>query len=138
LDMVNAADRPLAVGLKHRNGEWLGVIGGVYRPGAAVLFLQLNDDRNHSRDSLSVVLRGYLIESLIREGIQECTFWAGTSAPLSHYVTYISTLGIHLDRPSYEWRLARGLVSAFGPWLPQKFKYDARWIAPFQNRYLAG
>jgi len=55
LDMVATADQVLAVGLKHRNGEWLGIIGGVYRPGTGVLLLQLSNDRNFPRDSLSVV-----------------------------------------------------------------------------------
>jgi hypothetical protein len=131
LDMVSTADQVLAVGLKHRNGEWLGIVGGVYRPGAGVLLLQLSNDRNFPRDSLSVVLRGYLIETLIRRGMRLFTIWGGTSPPLSRYVKYIPTLGIHLDLPNYQWRLARRLVAEFGPWLPQGLKSDARWIAPF-------
>jgi hypothetical protein len=129
--MTAAADRPLAVGLKHRNGEWLSIIGGVYRPAAGVLLLQLNNDREFPRDSLSVVLRGYLIESLIHQGMKEFIIWAGTAPPLSRYVTYIPTLGIYLDSPEYKWRLVRGLVSKFGPWLPRQLKQDASWIAPF-------
>jgi hypothetical protein len=131
LNMAATADRPLAVGLKHRNGEWLGVIGGVYRPCVGLLLLQLSNDRSFSRDSLSVVLRGYLIESLIRQGIRSFAIWGGTGPPLSRYVTYIPTLGIHLDLPKYEWRLARRLVAKVGPRLPRRFKPDARWIAPF-------
>jgi hypothetical protein len=50
---------------------------------------------------------------------------------LSRYVTHIPTLGIYLDSREYKWRLVRGLVSKFGPWLPKRFKPDARWIAPF-------
>jgi hypothetical protein len=131
LKMTAAADRPLAVGLKHRNGEWLSIIGGVYRPAAGVLLLQLNNDREFPRDSLSVVLRGYLIESLIQQGMKEFIIWAGTAPPLSRYVTQIPTLGIYLDSPEYKWRFVRGLVSKFGPWLPRQLKQDASWIAPF-------
>ena len=69
------------MGLKHRNGEWLSVIGGVYRPGAGVLLLQLNRDREFPRDSLSMVLRGYLIESLIQQGMREFIVWAGQPRP---------------------------------------------------------
>jgi len=132
LRMVGVADRPLAVGLKHKNGEWLAVIGGVYRPTSGVLLLQLNNDRNFPRDSLSVVLRGYLIESLIRQGMREFIIWAGTSAPLSRYAKYIHTLGVYLDFPNPSWRLTRRLVSILGPWLPQDFRFTARWIAPFR------
>ena len=65
--MAAVGDRLLAMGLRHRNGEWLIVMCGVYRPGAGVLLLQLNNDRDFPRDSLSVVMRAYLIESLIRQ-----------------------------------------------------------------------
>ena len=134
LDMVATADQVLAVGLKHRNGEWLGVIGGVYRPGAGVLLLQLSNDRNFPRDSLSVVLRGYLIETLIRRGSRVFTIWGGTAPPLSRYVKYIPTLGIHLDLPDFRWRLVRRLVTKAGPWLPKRLGQDAQWIAPFRRR----
>ena len=131
LKMIATADRPLAVGLKHRNGEWLSIIGGVYRPGAGVLLLQLNNDREFPSESLSVVLRGYLIESLIHEGMKEFIISDGTGPPLSRYVTFIPTLLIYLDSPEYKWRLVRGLVSKFGPWLPRQLKRNAHWIAPF-------
>jgi len=131
LEMTAAADRPLAVGLKHRNGEWLSVVCGVYTHAAGVLLLQLNNDRDFPRDSLSVVLRGYLIESLIHQGMKEFIIWAGTAPPLSRYATHIPTLGIYLDSPEYKWRLMRGLVSKVGPWLPKHLKEDASWIAPF-------
>jgi hypothetical protein len=134
LEMVAAADEVLAVGLKHRSGEWLGIVGGVYRPGAGVLLLQLSNDRNFPRDSLSVVLRGYLIETLIRRGIRLLTIWGGTAPPLSRYVKYIPTLGIHLDLPSFPWRLERQLVTKIGPWLPKRLGLDAQWISPFHRR----
>jgi hypothetical protein len=134
LDMVATADQVLAVGLKHRNGEWLGIIGGVYRPRAGLLLLQLSNDKNFPRDSLSVVLRGYLIETLIRRGTKLVSIWGGTSPPLSRYVKYLPTLGVHLDLPGFRWRLVRRLVTKAGPWLPKRFGLDAQWIAPFRNR----
>ncbi len=134
LNMAATADQVLAVGLKHRNGEWLGIIGGMYRPGAGVLLLQLSNDRNFPRDSLSVVLRGYLIETLIRRGVRLFTIWGGTGPPLSRYVKYIPTMGIHLDLPGFRWRLVRRLVTKAGPWLPRRLGLDAQWIAPFRKR----
>jgi hypothetical protein len=134
LDMVATADQAVAVGLKHQNGDWLSVIGGVYRPGAGVLLFQLNDDQGFPRNSLSVVLRGYLIETLIRRGMSWLSIWGGTAAPLSRYVKYIPTVGIHLDLPSFRWRLVRQLVAQSGPWLPKRLSEDASWIAPFRRR----
>jgi hypothetical protein len=131
IEMAASADRPLAVGLKHRNGEWLSVVCGVRRPEAGVLLLQLNNDRDYPRDSLSVVLRGYLIETLIHQGMKELIIWAGTAAPLSRYATYIPTVGIYLDSPAYGWRFLRWLASKLGPWLPKDVRRDMSWIAPF-------
>lgn len=134
LDMVASADQVMAVGLRHQNGEWLSMIGGVYRPGAGVLLLQLSNDTSFPRDSLSVVLRGYLIETLIRRGTRMLTIWGGTASPLSRYVKYIPTVGIYLDVPGFRWRLARRLVTQAGPWLPKRLGQDAQWIAPFRKR----
>jgi hypothetical protein len=134
LNMAATADEILAVGLKHCDGRWLGIVGGVYRPDAGVLLVQLNDDRGFPRDSLSVVLRGYLMETLICRGKKYFTIWGGTSAPLSRYVKYIPTVGIHLDLPSLPWRLARLLLKGVGPWLPKRLRRDARWVAPFHRR----
>ena len=131
LKMMATADRPLAVGLKHRNGEWLSIIGGIYRPSAGVVLWQLNNDSDFPADSLSVVLRGYLLESLIHDGMKEFIIWNGTRPPLSRYVTHIPALEIYLDSPEYKWHLVRGLVSTFGAWLPGQLKWDARLIAPF-------
>ena len=122
LTMAITSSRPLAVGLKHRNGEWLGVICGTYGPGIAVLYLQLNNDRDFACDSLSVVLRAYLIESLIRQGVQQFVIWGGTAPPLSRYATHVHTIGISIDSPDRAWRLARALKSATDCWLPSRLK----------------
>lgn len=129
LRMVAATTHPLAIGLKHPNGEWMSVLAGWYRPGGAVLCFQCNNDTDFGRDSLSVVLRGYLIESLIRQGLHDLVIWAGTAPPLSRYVTQIPTINIRIDVPSYRWRVARWILSNAGPYLPRRFAAAARWIA---------
>jgi hypothetical protein len=63
--------------------------------------------------------------------------WAGTAPPLSRYVTYLPTFGIHLDSPRSTWRIVR-LVSAVGPHLSKHIKDDARWVAPFPWPYRIG
>ena len=125
--MAASADRPLAVGLKHRNGEWLSVICGASTPVVGVLYLQLNNDRDFPRDSLSVVLRAYLIESLIRQGMKKLVIWGGTTSPLDRYAARFRTIGISIDSPDYAWRLIRGLKSTAGSWLPSRLQ---RWITP--------
>lgn len=132
LNMVSATEKPLAVGLRHRDGDWLSVIGGVYTADSGVLLLQLNNDVKYPRDSLSLVLRAYLIESLIRQKLNKVIIWGGTAPPLSRYVTSVPTIGVHLDVPSHAWRVARSLISTVGPWLPKRFHTDVRWVAPFR------
>jgi hypothetical protein len=129
LNMINATGRPLAVGLKHHNGEWLGVIGGWYVPRGAVLCFQCHNECAFGHDSLSLVLRAYLIELLIRQGLEELVIWADTGPPLSRYVTYVPTTVVRLDRPTYTWRMARLFFSKIGPRLPGRLAGAAQWIA---------
>jgi hypothetical protein len=129
LNMVAATGRPLAIGLKHHNGEWLSVIGGWYRPRGAVSCFQCNNDRNFGPDSLSVVLRSYLIELLICQGLEELVIWEDTGPPLSRYVTYVPTIGVSLDAPRYTWRVARAFLSTVGPRLPGRLSAAVQWIA---------
>ena len=129
LNMVAASHRPLAIGLKHHDGEWVSVIGGWYRPGGAVLCFQRNNDRNFSLDSLSVVLRAYLIELLIRQGLEELVIWSDTGPPLSRYVTYVPTIGVRLDALTYPWRVTRLLMATVGPLLPKRLADAAQWLA---------
>jgi hypothetical protein len=129
LDMVAAADRPLAVGLKHKNGEWLSVIGGWYRSGGAVICVQSNNERDFGAYSLCTVIRAYLIELLIRQGLSELVFWCGIGAPLSHYAALVPTIDVCLDVTKSPWRVARMLASTIGPLLPKRLAEAARWFA---------
>jgi hypothetical protein len=129
LNMVTAARRPLAVGLKHRDGKWLSVLGGWYRPGGAVLRFQCNHDRDFDGDSLSTVLRAYLIEHLIQQGLKELVIWGDTGPPLSRYVSYPPTIGVRLDVPTISWRLARLCMSKVGPRLPRRLASAVRWVS---------
>jgi hypothetical protein len=128
LRMVTAAGRPLAVGLKHSSGEWLSVLGGWYIPGGAVLRFQCNNEADFGHDSLSVVLRAYLIESLIRQGLKELVIWADTGPPLSRYVTYAHTMEVRADVSSHSWRMARSIISTVEPLLPNRLAAAAHWI----------
>ena len=128
LNMVAATHRPLAVGLKHHDGKWLSVIGGWYRPGGAVLCFQCNHDSKFDADSLSTVLRAYLIELLIGQGQKELVIWGDTGPPLSRYVSYPSTIGVRLDVPTVAWRAARFFMSKLGPHLPRRLASAVRWM----------
>jgi hypothetical protein len=128
LDMVAATHRPLAIGLRHHDGQWLSVIGGWYRPGGAVLCFQCNYDRDFDDQSLSTVLRAYLIELLIGQGLKELVIWGDTGPPLSRYVFYPPTVGVRLDVPTVAWRAARFVISKFGPHMPRRLASAMQWI----------
>ena len=128
MNVLMAADRPWAVGLRHRDGSWLSVAGGWFSGHRAILFLQLNNDRDHDVASLSVVLRAHLIETLIRNGTPELVFWSGCAAPLSRYTIPIPTIEVYLDTPALGWRLIRSMVGKTQPWMPRSIAADVRWM----------
>ena len=128
LNLVMAADRPWSVGLKHRDGGWLSVAAGWFSGGRAVMFLQLNNDRDYDDASLSVVLRAHLIETLIQGSIPELLFWSGCAAPLSRYAPPIPAMAVYLDTPALGWRLVRGMIGKTQLWMPRAMAADVRWM----------
>jgi hypothetical protein len=133
LKMLSAVDEPVLVGLQTSDGEWLAVAGGWCENGTATLLVQINNDREHSRDSLSQVLRSYLIEQLIAARIYELIFWAGTSFPLARYAQPVPAIAIYLDSQRVGWRLFRRLVSLVAPRLPRQLMRWGIWIAPLRQ-----
>lgn len=129
LNRVAASARPLAVGLRHKDGQWLSVTGGWYMPGGAIACFQCNNEEDFGHDSLSVVLRAYLIDMLIRQGLKELVMWADTAPPLSRYVSYLPTIGARLDIRARSWRVARSIISTVGPHLPKRLAAAAQWIS---------
>ncbi len=128
LNMVATIDRPLAMGLKRHTGEWLSVLAGWYRPRGAVLCFQCNDDQEFGQHSLSLVLRAYLIEHLIRQKLEELVIWWGSGPPLSRYVTYVPAMLIRFDESTLWWRVTRRVIAKAGPRLPKRWAEAARWF----------
>ncbi len=129
LNMVAAIDRPLAMGLKHHTGEWLSVLGGWYKPRGAVFCFQYNNDQEFGQYSLSLVLRTYLIEHLIAQKLKELVIWGGSGPPLSRYVTYVPTIVIRFDKPTFLWRTTRRVIATIRPHLPSRWAEAAQWLA---------
>jgi hypothetical protein len=122
LKVIEATDRPWAVGLRHRNGEWLSFAAGWHSAGRATMLFQLNNDREYGEASLSVVLRAHLIEALIENGTPELMFWSGCAPPLARYVTNIPAIRVHLDTPTPGWRLMRAAIGVAQ-------SHSSEWIA---------
>jgi hypothetical protein len=97
--MCLAADRPMLIGLKSHSGEWLSILGGWYDRDRATVRFQMKRDQEHRTDSLSVVLRGYLIEDLIRRGFQSIVFVRGVGEPLKRFCSNVPIVILYLDKP---------------------------------------
>lgn len=130
IEMISATERPLLVGLRHRDGEWLSILGGWYESDRAVIFLQMNSDRRHRNASLSIVLRGYLLEWFILRGVKKVVFWAGSGGQLSRYAEYIPSIAVHLDKQSFLWKAVRHIVAPLISLLPGPVANLAQWIVP--------
>jgi hypothetical protein len=135
LAMIESMPSRLLVGLRRPGGEWISVAGGWYAGDRAVLNMQLND-RACARDSVSLVLRSYVLEQLIKRGIRELVFWAGTSAPLSSYLAPREEFVAYVDSRSHSWRLVRLACVTLAKLAPATFGRWLKWEAPGGNGHL--
>jgi hypothetical protein len=129
LAMIEASSSRLLIGLHRKGGDWISVAGGWYVGDSAFLALQLND-RTCARESVSLVLRSYLIEKLINQGIRKLVFWNGTSAPLRFYTTPREEFTVYIDSRSHPWRLIRLACIALAKLAPITFGKWLKWQAP--------
>lgn len=130
LRMLSVVDRPILAGLRTRNGEFLSIVGGWHEFDRAVVVFQMNNERQHPQCSLSLVARGYLIETLIAQGARKLLFWAGAGPPLDRYCYYLPTTRIHLDPPGLASRLLRAVAARSSTFLPRRLAGFASWIDP--------
>ena len=126
---VLSTPNPWVVALRHANGDYLSVAAGWFDRGRATMLLQQNNDLEFGDASLSVVLRAYLIETLIGQGTPELVFWSGSAPPLSRYTQPLDAISLHFDARTFGWRLVRGMIGAAQPLLERFGGNDLRWVA---------
>jgi hypothetical protein len=136
LAMIEALPSRLLVGLRRRSGDWISLAGGWYVGDCAFLALQLNN-RTCRRESLSLVLRSYLIEQLINQGIRKLVFWNGTHPPLSLYTIPREEFTVYIDSQSHLWRLVRRACVTLAKLAPVTFSNWLKWEAPDANGKLS-
>jgi hypothetical protein len=128
--MLKAVERPVLMGLRHENGEWLSIVGGWREGDRIVVFIQMNNDQDYPEDSLCTVARACLIDTAIQQGTRELVFWAGVGLPLARYCSPVPTLDVHLDARTLFWRTTRRIVAAVSPMLSGKVAELAHWVVP--------
>ena len=133
LNMLSAVSERVLVGLQAPDGKWLSIAGGWCENSTATLLFQMNNDREYQGDSISQVLRSYLVEELIASGIHDLIFWSGTSAPLARYTRGIPAVAVYLDSPAASWRLFRMLVASVAFRLPRRLMKFGMWITPLRE-----
>ncbi len=129
LNMLAEVKRPLLVGLRI-NGEYVSVLGGWHESDRTTVFIRVNDDQDHAKMSLSIVLRAYLIEELIRQRVHTLLFWAGVGEPYLSQCEPGRTICAFVDRTSFSWRMVRRFSRSAIAWLPTPMADHLRWIAP--------
>jgi hypothetical protein len=131
LRMFEAVDCRILAGLRDANGEWLATVGGWYEADRAIVFCQMNNDTEYPHRSLSTVLRGYLLESVIAKSrIKKVFFWGGIGGPLLRHCEYLPTIAVCLDRPTFVWRGFRKAFGALVQFLPESLGSLAHWVQP--------
>jgi hypothetical protein len=91
--------------------------------------MQLNDTDAHRKASLSTVLRGYMVEHLIRYHVRELVCCGGIGEPLRHLATALPAKSIHLDKRLPLWQMLRWSVRAASKFLPPAIAAQAEWVA---------
>lgn len=130
LRMLARVKDPIYAGIRHQNGEWLSILGGWREPGYGVVFFQMNNDRDYPQSALCVTLRAYLIEGMIAARVPELLFWGGVGPPLRRYCRILPSTGVHLDLPTFGWRISRRLIGWLAHLLPARMGSFAGWVAP--------
>jgi hypothetical protein len=131
--MIGETQQPLLVGLRHGNGQWLSTLGGWYDHHRVVVIAQVNNDQEYPQYSLSSVLRAYLCEKLIEQGITEVVFWGGVVGPLHQYSELVPGICLYVDEARFGWRALRKTVQVFRWALPKRMAAMAQWIVPVRS-----
>jgi hypothetical protein len=82
--MLHTREDAFAMGLRSKDGTWLSVLSGWRRNGTTFIDVQLNHS-TFMRESLSAVMRAFLLEYEISVGQKYIVFVGGCSALLERY-----------------------------------------------------
>lgn len=120
IDVLEWAKRPLIWGLCGADGRRLSLLAGWREDDKVTLFSQMNRDLDHPHDSLSMVLRGYVLESLIESGVHTLDFWWGAVGPLARHARPFPTVNVTLQSKALHWRMLWRLLATLNRYCPTR------------------
>ena len=123
---------PVLAGLAAPDGRLVSVVSGVRAGNHLHLLSQFNDESLHTL-SPSLVLRGYLIERLIAQGVASIHFVNGTSGPLARFCDPVLMRTISVDSR----RSALHPVKLATATAARRWQRRGRWV-PVRLRGLLG
>lgn len=126
INIAVSAKRPLIWGLRGADGRWLSVLVGWGEDDKVTFFFQMNSDLDHPRDSLSMVLRGYVLESLIESGVQTLDFWWGIIGPLAIHARPFPAVNVTLQSKALPCRMLRRLLATSNTHRPTVMPKDLK------------
>ena len=101
LQFFKSFDQPVIVGLRTREGKFVSLISGFRSGNHLHILSQLNSDTEDVRKlSLSLVLRGYLIEEHIARGVTAVHFSQGCSTTFGRYCEPVEIQHLAIDDPA--------------------------------------
>jgi hypothetical protein len=102
-----------AMGLCLPNGAWLSLISGWRRNGITYIDFQMND-RHYKKESISAVMRAFLLEHEISCGQTAIQFVGGTSLLLRRYCASLEPVtDVSIWRPCLRATLSRWVIAHF-------------------------
>ncbi len=113
--------RVILAGLRNKDGEVVSALGGVASGHRLHVLTQLND-QNLRKLSISLVLRGYLIEELIGQDFSSIHFVNGASAMLGRFCDPVLMRTLHVDSTRSVMHLVKRISSTIARELERRGK----------------
>jgi hypothetical protein len=124
--------KPIRSGLRAPGGELVSVVGGVVSGAHLHVLTQLNDLALRKL-SVSLVLRGYIIEDLIQRGFASIHFVNGASPMLGRFCDPVLMRTVSIDRRRTVFHPVKQLATRYARELKNRGKF-----VPVKLQYLVG
>ncbi len=128
LSRIARQKRPLFVGLKTSQGRWISIAAGWYDDHSAYVDIQMNNEAEQEKGSSHMLMRGYIIDHLLENGIRQLVYPGGMGGHLNEHA--LRHAPVMLDQAEPVWKFFRTLIVGLEPHLPEKVAHWIHWNLP--------